>query len=209
MRCSSIRPETAYAGYNPDYVDRAGLLSVVEDSVSLKRAFFDRAADDVVAAAAIMSEALAAERKILIFGNGGSASDAQHFSSELVNRFVGDRRALAALALTTDSSVVTSIANDSHFDEVFSRQIEALGKEGDVAVAISTSGNSENVLRAVLVARAKGMRTVGLAGRDGGKLEGAVDLCLTVPHEETARIQEVHAMIVHLFCQLIEDALFT
>lgn len=184
------------------------MLAVVEDSVTLKRAFFEHSASKVVEAGGVLSTALSTGHKILIFGNGGSASDAQHFSAELVNRFKDDRPALAALALTTDSSILTSVANDAHFDDVFSRQIEALGAAGDVAVAISTSGNSPNVLRAVEAARDREMRTLGLSGRDGGKLADAVELCLTVPHEETARIQEVHAIVVHLFCQMIEDTLF-
>ena len=145
---------------------------------------------------------------MLVFGNGGSAADAQHLSAELVGRFVDDRPALAAIALTTDSSILTSVANDFHYDDVFSRQIEALGAEGDVAVAISTSGDSPNVLKAVSTARTRRLRTIGLAGRDGGKLASSVELCLTVPHQDTARIQEVHGMLVHFFCQIIEDELF-
>lgn len=159
-------------------------------------------------AGAVLSDALRAGKKVLIFGNGGSAADAQHFSAELVNRFRDDRPALAAIALTTDTSILTSVGNDSHFDEIFARQVDALGAEGDVAVAISTSGNSPNVLSAVSMARSRGLRTVGLAGRDGGKLASSVELCLTVSHEETARIQEVHGMLVHFFCQMIEDDLF-
>lgn len=156
----------------------------------------------------MLAEALRAGKKLLIFGNGGSAADAQHFSAELVNRFVADRPALAAIALTTDSSILTSVANDAHYDEVFSRQIDALGAPGDVAVGITTSGSSPNVLKAVSMAKQKGLKTLGLSGRDGGKLADSVDLCLTVPHEATARIQEVHGMLVHLFCQIIEDELF-
>ena len=156
----------------------------------------------------VLADALRSGKKLLIFGNGGSAADAQHFSAELVNRFRADRPALAAIALTTDSSILTSIANDSHYDDVFSRQIDALGGEGDVAVAITTSGNSPNVLTGVSMAKQKGLRTVGLAGRDGGKLAASVEFCLTVPHQETARIQEVHGMLVHFFCQIIEDELF-
>lgn len=156
----------------------------------------------------MLAEALRSGKKLLIFGNGGSAADAQHFSAELVNRFREDRPALAAIALTTDSSILTSIANDSHYDDIFSRQIDALGNEGDVAVAITTSGNSPNVLKAVSMAKQKGLRTLGLSGRDGGKLAASVELCLSVPHQETARIQEVHAMLVHFFCQIIEDELF-
>ncbi|MGH9324256.1 MAG: D-sedoheptulose-7-phosphate isomerase [Vicinamibacteria bacterium] len=189
-------------------MDRTALLSIVEESARLKREFFDAEADSVLEAGRVLAEALRDGKKLLIFGNGGSAADAQHFSAELVNRFRFDRPALPAIALTTDSSILTSIANDSDFVEVFSRQVEALGASGDVAVAISTSGNSPNVLKAVEAARARGLRTLGLAGREGGKLAGQVDLCLTVPHRETSRIQEVHALLIHLFCEMIEDALY-
>jgi D-sedoheptulose 7-phosphate isomerase len=156
-----------------------------------------------------LAQVLRAGHKILVFGNGGSAADAQHFSSELVNRYVLDRPALPAIALTTDTSTLTSIANDADFRFVFSRQVEALGVEGDAALAISTSGSSKNVLLAVDVCRERGLLTVGLAGRDGGELASRVDLCLTVNHAETARIQEVHAMIVHLMCQIIEEELYS
>lgn len=156
----------------------------------------------------LLASALRKGAKLLIFGNGGSAADAQHFSAELVNRFRIDRRGLPAIALTTDSSTLTSIANDSDFASVFSRQIEALGSQGDVAVGISTSGSSPNVLKGIEAARASGLATLGLAGRDGGKLQPLVDLCLTVPHRETSRIQEVHGLLIHLFCEMIEEALF-
>ena len=189
-------------------MNREQLLSVVEQSATLKRAFFASEADAVLEAGHLLAQALRDGHKVLVFGNGGSAADAQHFAAELVNRFVDDRPALAALALTTDTSILTSIANDADYGAVFSRQIEALGAEGDVAVAISTSGNSPNVLKAVEVAREKALKTIGLAGRDGGKLGASVDLCLTVNHPETARIQEVHGMLIHFFCQMIEDELF-
>jgi D-sedoheptulose 7-phosphate isomerase len=189
-------------------VDRDSLLSAVRDSTALKESFFERHADAVLNAGVMLSEALRSGKKLLIFGNGGSAADAQHFSAELVNRFRADRPALAAMALTTDSSILTSVANDSHYDEIFSRQIDALGAQGDVAIGITTSGNSANVLKAMATATEKGLRTLGLSGRDGGKIAESVELCLTVPHEETARIQEVHAMLVHVFCQIIEDELF-
>jgi D-sedoheptulose 7-phosphate isomerase len=188
-------------------VDRNALLAIVEESARLKREFFDAEVGSVLEAGRRLASALSKGRKILVFGNGGSAADAQHFSAELVNRYRNDRRALPAIALTTDTSILTSVANDSDFESVFSRQIEALGAPGDVAVAISTSGGSPNVLKAVEVARGKGLFTLGLAGRDGGKLARMVDLCLTVPHRETARIQEVHALLIHLFCEMIDGSL--
>lgn len=188
-------------------MDREKLLSIVEESSRLKRAFFEAESDRVLEAGRMFIDALAAGKKVLAFGNGGSAADCQHFAAELVNRYRRDRPALAAIALTTDSSILTSVANDSDYQSVFSRQVEALGAPGDVALAISTSGNSPNVLKAAEIARARGLKSLGLAGRDGGKLARVVDLCLTVPHRETARIQEVHGLLVHLFCEMIDEAL--
>jgi D-sedoheptulose 7-phosphate isomerase len=189
-------------------VDRAKLLETVEESARLSREFFEKEAESVLRAGRLLTEALREKKKLLIFGNGGSAADAQHFSAELVNRYRRDRPGLPALALTTDSSTLTSIANDTDYEHVFSRQIEALGLSGDVAIAISTSGNSPNVVRGAAVARSMGLRTLGLAGRDGGKLVSEVELCLTVRHSETARIQEVHALLIHLFCEMIEVELY-
>jgi D-sedoheptulose 7-phosphate isomerase len=184
------------------------LRSIVEESLALKRTYFEEGASRVLEVGHTMAEALRAGKKVLAFGNGGSAADAQHLVSELVNRFGLERPALPAIALTTDTSILTSVANDSDFRMVFRRQVEALGSAGDVALAISTSGNSPNVLEAVAACREKKMKTIGLAGRDGGALAGQVETCLTVPHQETSRIQEVHSMIVHLLCQTIEEELF-
>ncbi len=145
--------------------------------------------------------------KIMFCGNGGSAGDAQHLAAELVGRLVRDRRALAGLALSTDSSALTCIANDFGYDEVFARQVEGLGRAGDVLVAISTSGNSPNVLRAVEVAKRIGVYVVGFLGRDGGKLGPLVDLAVTVASDETARIQEAHIFLGHVMCARIEQLL--
>jgi D-sedoheptulose 7-phosphate isomerase len=193
--------------HNP-VVNLEGLRSIIEESLALKQSFFEKDAARLLEAGQIMADTLRAGGKVLAFGNGGSAADAQHFAGELVNRFGFDRPALPAIALTTDSSILTSVANDGDFRHVFRRQVEALGAAGDVALAISTSGNSGNVLEAVAACQEKQVKTIGLAGRDGGELAGRVDLCLTVPHQETSRIQEVHAMIVHLLCQSIEEDLF-
>jgi D-sedoheptulose 7-phosphate isomerase len=144
----------------------------------------------------------------LIFGNGGSAADAQHIAAELVNRLNYDRPAIAAIALTTDSSILTSVGNDSSFEEVFERQLRALGRAGDVAIAISTSGNSPNAIRAVRAAREMGIKTVALAGRDGGKIASMVDVALTVEARSTQRIQETHITIGHILCELIEEELY-
>jgi D-sedoheptulose 7-phosphate isomerase len=146
--------------------------------------------------------------KVLFFGNGGSAAEAQHLSAELVNRMTADRPALAALALSTDTSALTSIANDSSYDLIFARQIEALGKNGDVAVALSTSGNSPSIVRGLEAARRGGLLTVALLGRDGGRARALAEIPLVVEIPETARIQEVHLFAGHLFCEAVESILF-
>jgi D-sedoheptulose 7-phosphate isomerase len=178
----------------------------VEASIAAKREFFNAHADLVRQAAERIITALRSGNKLLLFGNGGSAADAQHIAAEFVNRYRADRPALAALALTTDSSVLTSIGNDSSYEEIFSRQIEALGQPGDVAIAISTSGNSRNVILAAERARSKGIFTIGLTGRDGGRLGAAVDLHLHVANQATARVQEVHILIAHILCEFVEEA---
>ena len=160
----------------------------------------------VVDAAAAIISSLRRDGKLLVFGNGGSAADAQHVAAELVGRFMRERMALAAVALTTDTSVLTSLANDYAFDRVFARQIEALGREGDVALGISTSGASPNVVVALEAARARGLRTIALTGRDGGVVGRAADVHVNVPSESTARVQEVHRTLLHVMCDLVERA---
>jgi D-sedoheptulose 7-phosphate isomerase len=155
-------------------------------------------------AAAAMIEALRRGGKILVFGNGGSASDAQHFAAELVGRFTRERRALASIALTTDTSILTALANDYAFERVFARQVEALGRRGDVALGISTSGASANVLAAFEAARDAGITTVALTGRDGGVVGRAADIHINVASASTARVQEVHRTLLHAICELIE-----
>jgi|LSQX01.3.fsa_nt_gb D-sedoheptulose 7-phosphate isomerase len=163
---------------------------------------------EIEAVAAGMAACVRAGGKVLACGNGGSAADAQHFAAELVNRFQRERRPYAALALTTDSSVLTSIANDYDFEQVFSKQVEALGRAGDVLLAISTSGNAANVCRAVAAAKAAGLRTVALCGGTGGDLAPLCDQQLRITSSEvTARIQEGHLMILHALCGLIEEQL--
>ena len=154
-----------------------------------------------------LAQVLAAGGKLMFCGNGGSAADSQHLASELTGRFIKDRRPLAGIALSTDSSALTCIGNDYAFDEVFARQLSALGRPGDALVAISTSGNSRNVLRAVETARALGVFTLGLLGRDGGQLGRACDAAIVVPHTVTARIQEAHILIGHTLCGIIEAEL--
>jgi D-sedoheptulose 7-phosphate isomerase len=167
---------------------------------------------DVLSAIATVSDivlgALLQRHKVLLFGNGGSAADAQHIAAEFVGRFNFDRPALPALALSVNTSCVTAIGNDYGFDQVFSRQIEALGAPGDVAIGLSTSGNSPNVLRALLVAKKMGLHAVGLTGSSGGKLKEAVDYCICVPSNETPRIQECHILVGHVVSQLVEETIF-
>ena len=164
-------------------------------------------APEIEAAARLVCDALRGGGKLLLCGNGGSAADSQHIAAEMTGRFVKERRPLAAIALSTDTSALTCIANDYGFDDVFSRQVMALGARGDCLLAISTSGNSRNVMRAAEVARAAGMHVIGLLGRDGGTLRGICDLALIVPSQTTARIQEAHIFIGHTLCALVEEGL--
>ncbi len=177
------------------------------ESITVKEQCAEILPTSIAIAAEAMVNALMTERKILICGNGGSAADAQHFAAELVGRFEKDRPGLAAIALTTDTSALTAIGNDYDLDAVFSRQIRALGQENDILVAISTSGNSSNVLEAVLAAHEKGMKIIALTGREGGQIANALDvddILLNVPYARTARIQEVHITIVHALCDAVD-----
>jgi D-sedoheptulose 7-phosphate isomerase len=157
----------------------------------------------------LISAALSNGNKLLVMGNGGSAADSQHFVAEIVGRFKMERTALPAVALSTDTSILTAIGNDYGFESIFSRQVEALAAPGDVVVGLSTSGNSPNVLKALKAARERGCRTVGLLGKDGGSIRTACDLALVVPSTDTPRIQEGHITIIHIVCDLVEKALFT
>src|SRR2546421_2198010 len=158
----------------------------------------------IVEASSLIMGCLRSGGKLLLFGNGGSAADAQHLAAEFIGRFSGERRALPAIALTTDSSILTAVGNDYGFEQVFARQIQALGRRGDVAVAISTSGNSANVLQGVKEARKRNLKTIGLTGKDGGALARQADVAITIPSTSTARIQECHIAIGHLFCELLD-----
>ena len=183
------------------------LLHAVKESVSLKRSFFARELDRIVAQGEDMAERLRRGCKILVCGNGGSAADAQHFAAELTGRFVTERRGLAGLALTTDTSALTAIGNDYGFDRIFARQVEALGRPGDLLLGISTSGHSPNVIAAVEAAKGVGLRTLSLLGRDGGALKDLSDDALVVPSTVTARIQEVHIMVLHFYCAILDQCL--
>lgn len=188
-------------------MDEQAVRVIAAESVALKQRFFEANAGLLVATGRRMAECLRAGGKVLTFGNGGSAADAQHLAGELVGRFLRDRAALSALALTCDSSVVTAIGNDMGYESIFRRQVEAHGRPGDVAVGITTSGRSPNVVQALQLARERGLVTVGMTGGGGGRLVGLVDYLIDVPHGETARIQEVHVMVVHVLCQVVEEAM--
>lgn len=183
------------------------LAAAIAETIALHEAVAKRGAGPVAAAAAAITAALESGGTLLLFGNGGSAADAQHAAAELVVRFQRERRALRALALTTDTSVLTAAGNDYSFDRVFVRQVEALGRAGDVALGISTSGASPNVLAALEVARARGVRTIALTGGDGGPIGRAADVHVNVPSASTARVQEVHRTLLHVICDLVEKAL--
>ncbi len=156
----------------------------------------------------LISQAFERGNKLLLFGNGGSAADAQHIAAEFVNRYIIDRPPLPAIALTTDTSILTSVANDLAFQEIFAKQVKALGKEGDVAIGLSTSGNSSNVIKAFEVAREMGIKTVALAGNDGGMLAKIADIAMIVPSSSTPRIQETHILVAHILCEMVEHQLF-
>lgn len=185
---------------------KAQIVSEIEASVAVKQQLAADCAGPIAEAAAVILRRLREGSKLIVFGNGGSASDAQHIAAEFVGRYEANRKALAAIALTTNSSSLTAISNDYGFAEVFARQVQALAKSGDVALAISTSGNSENVLRGAAEARQLGAFTIGLTGRTGGKLATSVDLCICVPSDVTSRIQESHILIGHIVSKIVEGA---
>ena len=162
--------------------------------------------DDIMRAAGYMLETIQSGKKIMVCGNGGSAADAQHFAAEMVGRFRRERRPWGAIALTTDTSILTAVGNDYSFEEIFARQVEALASPGDLFLGISTSGGSGNVLNAALCARIKGIKTVGLLGNDGGSISRSVDCAVIVPCNVTARIQEVHSFVLHVWCEMMESA---
>lgn len=186
------------------------VADIFNESIELKTEVRDILAPQIVATSELMTDCLLAEGKILSCGNGGSAGDAQHFSSEMLNRFEMERPGLPAIALTTDSSTITSIANDYQFADIFSKQVRALGQPGDLLLAISTSGESHNVVHAIDAAHDREMRVVALTGREGGQISDLVqttDIEIRVPSWSTARIQEVHLMIIHSICDLIDRRL--
>jgi D-sedoheptulose 7-phosphate isomerase len=182
--------------------------SLVAESLRIKSEFFRTNAALIEQTARQMAKAIKTGGKLLLFGNGGSAADAQHIAAEFVGRFMPDRLPLPALSLATDTSALTAISNDYGFGAVFARQIEALGKAGDIALGISTSGNSPNVLKALETARQKAMVTIGFTGQDGGQMKGHADVLFCVPSRIVPRIQETHITLGHLLCELIDRELF-
>jgi D-sedoheptulose 7-phosphate isomerase len=184
------------------------VLQTLEESIRVKERFVKENIDGLLTAAQRLATCFAADHKLLIFGNGGSAADAQHMAAEFVNRFAVERKPLPALALTTDTSILTSISNDYSFDEVFSKQIKALGKKDDIALGISTSGSSKNVIKAVETARDMGLYTIGLTGCGGGQLGQCCHLAVIVDSETTPRIQEAHITAGHILCELVDRILF-
>lgn len=188
-------------------LSREAAAAIVDNAFAGAVALHDRVrrhTGPVIVAGLAIRDAIANGGRVFVFGNGGSASDAQHFAAELVGRFLRERPAIAAMALTTDTSVLTAIGNDYSFRRIFVRQLEALGRSGDVALAISTSGESPNVLDAIRYGREQGLRTIALTGRDGGTIGQAAELHVNVPDENPARVQEVHRTILHAICEVIE-----
>jgi D-sedoheptulose 7-phosphate isomerase len=180
----------------------------LRESMKAKEDFVRENGRNLVLLAEKISSAFTGDRKLMICGNGGSAADAQHAAAEFVNRFMLERPPLPAIALTTDTSIITSIGNDYSFDDIFSKQVKAIGMEGDVLLTISTSGNAANVISAAKAARGLGIYTVALTGRDGGRLGALVDMGLVVKSNTTPRIQEVHYFVLHMICQLVDYLLF-
>lgn len=183
------------------------IATVVAESLEAKRRFFAERAADLVALADAIADRVRAGGKVLVFGNGGSAADAQHFAGELVGRFTKEGPPIPALALTTDSSIMTAVGNDYGYEHIFKRQVEAHARPADIAVGISTSGNSKNVLEAMKVAKSRGLLTVGMTGEGGGQLAALVDHLFAAPSKETPRIQEVHHLMNHILCELLEERL--
>ena len=183
------------------------ILECLRESIAVKEKTIRASTDLIIRGARMLAECMASGNKVLIFGNGGSAADAQHIAAEFVNRFQIERPPLAALALTTDTSIITSIGNDYHFDDIFAKQILALGRKDDIAIGISTSGNSKNVIKAVRTAKDIGIFTIGFTGR-GGELAECTDHVFSVKSDVTARIQEAHSILGHILCDLVDRILF-
>lgn len=183
------------------------IIKEIKENMKVQE-MIEKIVPEIKEAGRIIIDAYKKKKKLILFGNGGSAADAQHIACELVGRFQKERKALPAIALSTNTSSLTAIGNDYGYEETFARQVEAFTQEKDVVIGISTSGNSPNVLKALKVAKEKGAKTIGLSGKDGGKLKDIVDVCLKIPSDSTPRIQEAHITIGHIICSLVEKELF-
>ena len=182
------------------------IISIIEESIALKNLVKQKLANQIASASLILCSSIKSGNKIYICGNGGSAADAQHFAAELVVRYKNERKSIPCIGLTTDTSIITACANDYSYDQIFSRQIEGLGSSGDLLIGITTSGNSQNIIEAFKLAKDKGMLTVCLTGKDGGKVKSMdLDHTIVVPSNSTARIQEVHELILHAWCEMMDD----
>jgi D-sedoheptulose 7-phosphate isomerase len=184
------------------------ILKAFSDSIAVKEKFLRSHLSMIAEVSALIAEAFSEGKKLLLFGNGGSSCDASHIAAEFVNRFKKDRPGLPALALNTDMAVITSISNDYDFSEIFARQLKTLGDSGDIAIAFSTSGGSRNILKAVDVAKKRGIKTIAFTGAKGTKFAGKCDFAFVVPSEDTPRIQETHITVGHVICQIVEEILF-
>lgn len=187
---------------------REAVIRIFEEGARVKVAFAKENADRIIEVVHLIARTFREGRKVILFGNGGSATDASHIAAEFVNRFLIDRPPLPAIALNTDIAVLTSISNDFGYDQIFSKQLSALGHEGDVVIGISTSGNSPNVIKALDVAKKNGMKTVVLTGGTGGKMASLADYTFVVPSRHTPHIQETHITLGHILCQLVDEELF-
>ncbi len=200
-------PSLSREGVGDEFMHKQ-IIEIIEESIAVKQDIIAHQVDVIVKIVNSIADILSSGGKLLVFGNGGSAADAQHLAGELVGRFELERNALPAIALTTDSSVITSISNDYSFNEIFSRQIEALGTPKDIALGISTSGNSENVLAGIRKAKAMKLTTIGFSGGEGGELSKIADLCFVAHSSSTPRIQEAHITVIHIICKLVEEKLY-
>lgn len=183
------------------------IFSIVNESIEIKEIFFKNNYEKIIDVVTEITSCFQNNGKMLLFGNGGSSSDAQHIAAEFINRFLVDRDPLPAISLTTNPAAITSIGNDYCFEEIFSRQIDALGNPGDISLGISTSGNSQNVIIALRKAKEKGMFTIGFGGNSGGKMKDECDICLIINSDKTPRIQEIHLILGHIICELVEEAI--
>jgi len=186
------------------------IINIFQESARVKQAFAEEYADTIIEVVSLIARTFSKGNKLLIFGNGGSSTDASHIAAEFVNRFMMERPGLPAIALNTDMAVITSISNDYDFSEIFAKQVKALGQEGDIAIGISTSGTSPNVVKAMAAAKDLGLVTICLTGakNKGGKLAGMSDYAFVVPSKETPRIQEAHITLAHVICQMVDETLF-